>query len=386
MRGTIRKLKRKTMTWEIRVDLPLGRTGIRRRKSVSVKGTKREAHRKLRELILASEDGAVLDSTKATVDSFLSYWLDTHSVRVRSRTMYGYRKVLSRYVIGNIGHIRLEKLQPNQIQDLFDMQIKSGLSPTTVAQTYRVFNQAMKDAVRWHYILRNPLEMIRSPKTRRTEMATLNADQLTVLLDATKGTEFGTLIFLASYTGMRRSEIVGLRWDDIDFDNDVISIQRVVIRVSGQGYQIEQPKSDKSRRRIEISEKVVETLRAHYVQQLELRLESVSTWQDDGWVFTRRDGRHLNPDDVSRGFKNLITDLHLPNVRFHDLRHTHASLMLAAGEHLKVVQERLGHSTISITADIYSHVAPGMQRIAADRFEAILQRTKENGRQAGDNW
>ena len=180
---------------------------------------------------------------------------------------------------------------------------------------------------------------------------------------------------------MRGSEIVGLRWDDIDFENRAIAIRRVVIRVSVQGYQIEQPKSDKSRRRIEISAKVIEPLRAHYVQQLELRLESVSTWQDGGWVFTRVDGRHLNPDDVSRRFKNLITDLHLPNVRFHDLRHTHASFMLAAGEHLKVVQERLGHSTISITADICSHVAPGMQRIAADRFEALLQRTKVNGRQ-----
>jgi integrase len=376
MRGTIRKLKnRKTTTWEVRVDVPKCGDGNRRRMSVSIKGPKMEADRKLRELITAFEEGAVLDSSKATVDSFLSYWLDTHSARVRSRTIYGYRNILARYVSAELGNTRLAKLQSQQLQNLFDKQINKGLSPTTVSQTYRVLNQAIKDAVRWHYITRNPLENIRPPKPRRTEMVALTADQLTTLLEATKDTEFGMVIFLAAYTGMRRSELVGLRWNDIDFDNNVISIQRVIIRVSGEGYKIEQPKSDKSRRRIEISENVVITLRQHHVTQLERRMRLGSIWQDGGWVFAQEDGRHLNPDDISRTFKKLRSDLGLPTARFHDLRHTHASLMLAAGEHLKVVQERLGHSTISITADIYSHVAPGMQRDAAKRFAATLERT-----------
>ena len=178
---------------------------------------------------------------------------------------------------------------------------------------------------------------------------------------------------MGAYTGMRRGELAGLQWPDIDFENGMISVRREIVFVPKKGYLVTSLKSAKGRRAIDITPNVVIELQRHRATQAEQRLSVGSAWKNEGWVFAKDDGSHLIPTTVSRAFTALRKELGLPPVRLHDLRHTHATLLLQGGVHLKVVQERLGHSTIAITADTYSHVTPGLQKAAARDFQTMMQ-------------
>ena len=177
---------------------------------------------------------------------------------------------------------------------------------------------------------------------------------------------------------MRRGEVAGLQWSDIDFDKAVISVKREIVFVPGKGHLVTPPKSAKSRRAIDITASDVVSLQRHSAVQAEQRLRAGPAWKDENWVFTRPDGDHIIPNDLSKAFRALCDRLGLPPVRLHDLRHPHASIMLLAGVHLKVVQERLGHASVGITGDTYSHVAPGLQKAAALSFEAELTEHTHN--------
>jgi integrase len=179
-------------------------------------------------------------------------------------------------------------------------------------------------------------------------------------------------IYIAAFTGMRRGELAGLKWQDVDFENGIISVRREVIFVPGQGHLVTPPKSAKSRRAIDVTPNVITRLRQHRAIQSEERLRLGPVWVDEDWVLTKEDGTHISPNTFSRAFRAIRIECGLPPVRLHDLRHTHASLLLKAGVHLKVVQERLGHSNIAITADTYSHVSAGIQKAAAHDFEKLL--------------
>ena len=222
-------------------------------------------------------------------------------------------------------------------------------------------------------LARNPADLVVPPSAHRKEMVTLDPEQLRRLL-AHADPLYGPVFYLAAYTGMRRGELTGLKWADVDLDNGVVSVVREIVFVPGIGHIETPPKSAKSRRTIAITPGVVGTLRIHRATQIKQRLSVGPAWTDKGWVFTRADGRHVIPNRISRAFKCLREELDLPPVRFHDLRHTYASIMLRGGVHLKVVQDILGHSTITLTADTYSHVAPSMQRMAAETFESELAR------------
>ncbi len=289
--------------------------------------------------------------------------------------MYGYRNVLKRYVIPNLGLTRLVRLQLIEIERLYASLQQQGLSPRTVTQLHRILKKALKQAVRWNLIGRSPAEMVDPPAFQRREMPALNVDQLLTLLESVAAPPFGVPIYVAAYTGMRRGELVGLKWSDIDFENQVISIRREIVFVPGKGYLVTPPKSAKGQRAIDITSDVVSALQRYRSVQAQQQLLAGPVWNDGGWVFTRADGNHVNPNAVSKAFMAIRTELGLPPVRLHDLRHTHASLLLQAGTHLKVVQERLGHSTIAITADTYSHVSPGLQKAAAKAFEALVTRS-----------
>ena len=370
MNGTIRR--RGSRSWEIRFDLPRGADGKRRRQGVNVKGTKAEAQHRLRELVTRAEAGVPLATSRTTVSAFLEQWLDSHASRIRERTLYGYRNVLRGYVIPALGDVRLTQLRAASIEALYSSLLKRGLAPRTVLQTHRILKKALKQAVRLGLSSHNPADLVDPPSFEPKEMVTLSGGQLAELLHAVIDTPYGAPIYLAAHTGMRRGELVGLQWPDIGFENAVISIKREVVFVPGSGYLVTPPKSAKSRRAIDITSKVVAELRGHRVAQAEHRLRLGPAWKDGDWVFTQPNGAHLNPNDLTRTFKAVRESLDLPPVRFHDLRHTHASLMLLAGVNLKVVQERLGHASIGITGDTYSHVAPGLQKLAARSFEQAL--------------
>lgn len=372
MNGRLRK--RGKRSWELSFDLPKQADGERRRKWENVKGTKAEAQQRLRELITEAEGGLVLNTTKTTVETYLLRWLDSHAHRVRKRTIYGYRNYVKRYMLPALGGTRLTQLEPAAIEHLYASMLKVGLSAMTVRHTHRMLKKALKQAVRWNLIPRNPTDMIDPPAVQRKEMLTLDSEQLRALLAHAQATSpmYGPAIYLAAHTGMRRGELVGLKWTDIDSANAIIAVSREIVIVPGQGHLITPPKSAQGRRSIAIPPVVVAELKLHRAAQAEHRLRVGPAWADEDWVFTRPDGRHLHADELTRVFKNLREDLELPPVRLHDLRHTHATLMLKAGVHLKVVQERLGHSTVAITGDTYSHVTPGLQRSAAESFERVL--------------
>jgi len=195
---------------------------------------------------------------------------------------------------------------------------------------------------------------------------------LTKLLAAADEEGYGALFTVSAHTGLRRSELLGLQWKDIDLTHGSLSVQRSLHHIPKQGYVITEPKSARGRRTIALGPALINELRRHRAMQAEQRLVAGSVWQSSEWVFTRPDGRPLDPAIVSRRFSKLVLKLELPKVRLHDLRHTHATLLLAEGVHPKIVQERLGHSSISITLDTYSHVLPGLQEQAAVAFESAL--------------
>ncbi len=372
MKGTVRR--RSKNSWEIRFDLPLGIDGKRRRQHLNVKGTKANAERRLRDLITQAEGGVPLDTSKQTVGAFLERWADTRASRVRQLTMYRYRNVLRLYVVPSLGDVRLTRLRPTEIESLYSSLTTRGISARTIVQLHRILKRAFRQAVRWNLIPRNPLDFVDPPVYERKESPTLDAEQLNVLLERTAEIRNGAAIYLGAVTGMRRGELAGVQWVDIDFDGPMVSVRRELVFVPGTGYLVTPPKSSKSRRAIDVTEYDVAVLRKHRALQIEERLKAGSAWRDEGWVFAKLDGNHINPNDLTKTFKSLREELGLPTVRLHDLRHTHATLLLQAGVHLKVVQERLGHSTIAITADTYSHVTAGMQKAAARQFADELQK------------
>lgn len=376
MNGSIRK--RGKDSWELTIDLGRDSNGKRQRKFVNVKGKKSDGQRRLRELLAAYDKGLPLDTNKETLGNYLVRWLNTRSNDLAPHTLRGYEGCIRLYLVPHLGHIRVDQLQAIQVQEMEDALINQGLSGTTVVQAHRILRKALGDAVKWGLAWRNVTDTVTPPKKSRREMSVLNPQQLKKLLEAKDGSVIGSVISVAAHTGLRRAELIGLQWQDIDFERATLSVRRTLQLVPRRGYVVTDPKSARGKRVITLGPQLVATLRRHRAAQAEERLSLGTAWQDGDWVFTRPDGRPLDPTIVSRQFQKLIRELELPHVRFHDLRHTHATLLLAQNIHPKIVQERLGHSTISITLDTYSHVLPGLQEKAASAFESILDAVDEN--------
>ena len=365
------------------VVLALGRdpsTGKRRQQWLTVKGTKRDAERKLTELLHEIDNGGFVNSSKSVLGDFLRQWLDTYAAtNVRARTLEGYSAVIDRHLIPQLGRIPLSELQPGHLQAYYARALsigrldgQGGLSARSVLQHHRVLSEALSHAVKWGHVARNVAQAVDPPQARRKETATLDADGIRRLLDAAQGTIYYPLIHLALFTGLRRSELLGLRWQDLDLNRGTLSVSQVMHHLRDGRIVYEEPKTEKSRRLVALSPVAVLALRGHRDRQegdrdmLGMALDSGSL------VFGHADGSPLLPNTVTHAFIKIVRRAGLGGVRLHDLRHTHASVMLRQGVHPKIVQERLGHSSISITLDVYSHVVPGLQEAAALQFEQEL--------------
>ena len=373
MRGHLRK--RGQDTWALVVDL--GRdpqTDKRRQQWHTVKGTKKDAERELRDLLHRIETGGYVQPAHLTMGAFLEQWLaDYAATNTGPRTVENYRGYIRRYLLPHLGSVPLEKLTPQQVQGIYAQMLGRGLAARTVLHAHRVLSEALAHAVKWGLVARNVANAVDPPKPQRKEMSTLDSEGVARFVRAAQKSPYLALFTLAIYTGLRRSELVGLRWQDVDLAGGALSVTQTLQRVHGQGLLMLQPKTARSRRRVALSPEVVALLRAHRARQAELRLAVGPVWQEGGWVFTRPDGRPLDPDEVTHAFARTIKAAGIMGVRLHDLRHTHASLMLAQGVHPKIVSERLGHASITITLDTYSHVLPGLQEAAALAFEVGLK-------------
>ncbi|HKP51498.1 MAG TPA: site-specific integrase [Chloroflexia bacterium] len=364
------------ITWQFTVELPRDPiTGKRRQKLLSA-ATKREVEDKAMQLRASIGAGgfAEADAKKLTVTDYLKKWLESSKQSTRATTHRRYGDLMRQHVMPFIGGIKLAKLAPLDVQRLYSDRMEvARLSPTTVAQIHTILHKALKQAVRWGLLTRNVTEAVDRPRRITPNYVTWNQTQVSTFLAVSDKDELGALWRLALLTGMRRGEILGLKWEDVDFERSVLAVKRALIRSAGKGFEFSQPKSAAGKRAIALSRSVVQALHKHRIRQLEARLAIGTAYVDQGLVFATALGTPTLPNSLMLRFKRLIAEAGLPMLRFHDLRHTSATLMLANGEHPKIVQERLGHSDVSMTLNRYSHVTMDMQKEAASRLDKLLE-------------
>ena len=378
--------KRSNGSWALIIDI--GRDPVtrkRRQKWLTVRGTKRDAEKKMSEVLHELDTGVYVEPSKLTLADYLERWLkDYASIAVRPRTLAGYRQKLT-HVTMHLGSVSLSELRPDHLQGLYRKLLENGrvdglggLSPRSVMAVHRVVYKALRDGVKWGLLVRNPAETVDPPRPVAKEMKTLDASGVARLFTEAQGTPYYSIIHLAVYTGLRRSELLALRWRDIDFASATLSVTRGMHVLKGGKVVYHEPKSGRSRRQVALSPNSVLSLRVHR-ERVEADAEVLGvTVTEDSLIFAHPDGRPMLPDTLSHAFIKIRRRAGLAGVRLHDLRHTSASLMLKANIHPKVVQERLGHSSIAITLDLYSHVAPGMQEAAALKLDEELAESRVN--------
>ena len=367
MRGHITK---RGDSWTAIVDLPPDpATGKRRQKRITER-TRREVERQVAALIQAGQTGFT-DAGKLTVRAYFDRWLETTAPTLRAVTVRRYRDLVRLHIVCVIGNTPLAKLTAADVQRLYADRLKL-LSPTTVRYVHAVLHHALDDAVKWGLLVRNVADAVEPPQKARTEMRVWNLVDLGHVFHAAADDPFEALWRLAIYTGMRRGELLALKWSDLDLDAGALSVQRSLGRGRTSRLEEGEPKSRSGRRRIALSLSVVDSLRRHRVRQVEHRLTAGDAYEDRGYVFANETGGHLHPNTLYRRFHKLTERADVPAIRFHDLRHTSATLLLAKGVQGKIVQERLGHANIAMTLDLYSHVTADMQRQAADALEAAI--------------
>ena len=362
--------------------LPLERdpeTGRKRQKWVGGFTTKRACEAALAEALGRVQAGTfAADSGRMTVAEYAKDWLAAIESSIRPTTFHSYSLVMNSYVVPRLGRLRLSGLTPAQLGRFYAELGTSGsktggsLSPPTVRYAHTVLGKALQDAVGWGivegYLFPDTYHLPRKATPNMTVWSPAEARRFVELV---RDDRLYAMWFLLLTTGMRRGEVVGLRWADIDLDGEVLSVSRAIASVDGVAMETE-PKTAKGRRAIALDPATVDALRRHRERQAAERDLVGDGWTASGAVFTYPDGRTLHPDHVMVTFRRLVTGAGLPLIRLHDLRHTAATLALAAGVHPKVVQERLGHSSIGITLDTYSHVVQGMQAEAAAKVAGLL--------------
>jgi len=380
MKGSIRQ--RGKGSWQICLDV--GRdpaTGKRMRHFENVRGRKAEAQKRLHELLNRLEQGAYVRPSRLTVAQFLEGWLrDYVRTNTAPRTYERYEEIVRGHLIPALGSFPLLALQPHHIQKYYAQALelgrrdgKGGLSALTVHKHHRILFESLRYEVRQGILVRNPAEAVTPPHGQSKELAMLGPNQVQLILDAAKETPYHALFFTKAYTGLRRGELLGLRWGDVDLERATLSVVQTLQQLRGGEYIFREPKSKRSRRLIALSPSLTILLWEYRIKQGHARQLLGRPLQPTDLVFSHPDGRPFRPNSVTRAFHIIAKSAGLKGIRLHDLRHAHATILLQQGVHPKIVQERLGHSSVATTLDIYSHVLPGLQEAAACRFDEGLK-------------
>jgi integrase len=377
MKGNIRK--RSENSWQITIDIGRDPKTGKRRQHIETLHSKRAAEKRLAELILSVEGGGYTRPVKITLADWLEKWhRDYVTNRCDQRTAGSYLSEIRSHLIPSLGAIRLDQLSANHIQSYIARALregrldgKGGLSVTTVRYHYRILSQSLQDAVGASYIARNVAKMVKPPRSRRTIMKTMALKDVPRFLEASLNTPYYWLYYAALYTGMRLGELCGLPWRAVDLENGYISVFQELFKRGGV-CDIKQVKTRQSRRHISMSPSLVRVLRSLRVETEAQAVMLGRTLTGEDLVFAYPDGRPFDPSTVSHAFGRVLRDAGLPSLRFHDLRHSHATFLLAAGVNVKVVSERLGHASVAFTLDTYGHVMPGMQESAAESLDRLL--------------
>jgi integrase len=337
--------------------------------------TRKEVYEKLQKALHEQKQGTLLIGPQQTMKDYLEYWLEeVHKSKLRIGTYRTYRSVLNCHLLPGLGHIRLQKLISQHVQSLYSKKhTEEGLSPGRIRVIHIVLHKALNHAVRVNLVARNVCDQVELPREERHKGLALTPEQAQQLLQKVHEHRLDALFTLAVTTGMRIGEILSLRWQDVDLKAGLLQVRRTVGYYGKRGFVVGEPKTDSSRRTIVLPAFLVEKLKLHRTSQLEMRLQAGLAWMDNDLVFCNKRGGFVPPQTIAYQFNKLLKDLGFSHMRIHDLRHSAATLLLSMGVSLKVVQEILGHSTISTTADIYSHTLLSMQKEAMNKMDDLFR-------------
>jgi integrase len=334
--------------------------------------TKREARQILQKLLRELDDGTFVEPSTLTVREHLEAWLeDVARHRLSARSLDRSRSIVKCHLVPALGGIKLASLRPDQVQACYSHLIDEGLSAATIQKIHAVLHSSLRHAARMRLISRNAADDLALPKIRRAEITALSDEQVGRLLAAAEGTPVAVPLLSLLTLGVRRGEALAFTWPNVDLERGQVTICRTLEESSG-GLAFKEPKSARGARAIAVPQITVEALREHRRAQLEMRLRVGPGFNAGELVFPRADGEPWRPSNFARACQRVFAKAGL-TCRLHDLRHTHATMLLRQGVHPKVVQERLGHANVSITLDIYSHCTANMQQEAAAKIDEALR-------------
>jgi integrase len=374
--GCIRpRPKGQSAIWELRYSLGADASGKRRIATATFRGTFTEAQKELRARLRAVDEGKHIGPSRETVGQFFDRWLDT-LVNLSPKSMERYSELVRLHVKPHIGETNLQRLQPLDLAELYIKLLKGGLGASTVSYVHRVIHKGLRQAKTWKAIQDNPAAETMPPKAERKEIEILAPAAVTVLLDGLKDRDIYRIVLTALGTGMRRGEILALRWKDVDLarnDRAQISVERSLEQTKAGGLRLKPPKTKHGRRRIALPDYLVAELRSHWRAQQEQRLQlGLGKMPDDGLMFGEVTGDPRKPNSLTTEWRRLVKAIDVPKVSFHALRHTHASQLIASGMDVLTISRRLGHSSPMVTLNIYGHLFPDSDEKAARALDAAF--------------
>lgn len=387
MKGHVRE--RGAGNWYVVLDTRDPQTGTRKRKWVSLPGItgKRQAQIECARLIAEAQNGGLsLEPAKTTLSDYLERWLDYVKPNISPRSHERYTEIVRNNVGPRLGSVKLARLKPEHVAAAYADALargrrdgQGGLSPRTVHHMHRILKQALARAVRWQILPRNPCDAVDPPKVERQELATYDIGATAKAIEAFRGTRMFVPTVLSLLCGLRRGEVAALRWRNVNLHAGVLAVVESAEQTKA-GIRYKEPKSGKTRQ-VSLSQTMIDELKSWRAAQAEEFAVLGLLPAGDTFMVTQADGRPLQPRSITHEWVRLSAVKGLPRIRFHDLRHAHATHLLSAGVHPKVASERLGHSRVGITLDLYSHVMPGMQEEAAARVDDALRAAIARNRQ-----
>ena len=370
--------------WEGRVTVDIDPiTGKQVQRTITGK-TQKEVSQKMREIAVEVDQKTYKAPCKLTLGEWLDIWMEEYLGSVKPRTVESYQCQIKNHIRPQLGSIRLEALSTHVIQHFYNGLAEKGLSPKSVKIVHGVLHKALQQAVAISYLRFNPSDACVLPRVERKELHPLDDDAIHQFIETVKGHPYEFLFLVTLFTGMRQGEVLGLKWDDVDFEQGTVLVRRQFQKVMVQDkdraknggkkyrYQFTSVKNSR-RRKIAPAPIVMHWLKRQRGKQAEWRLHAGPAWEDTGLVFTNELGGHLMTHTVYHNFKRVVTDMGLPTVRFHDLRHSYAVAAIKSGDDIKTVQGNLGHATASFTLDVYGHVTDQMRRESAQRMEQYIE-------------
>ena len=372
--GSLREIKTKSGEIHYQITIDGGRdplTGKRNRAFRNVKGSKREAKSLMHKLITEMEEGKITKKSSKNIGEWMDEWLSEYMPNIEETTRIGYQNKIKCYIKPAIGDILIQSLTASHVQRMVNDMTRRGLSPKNIRDTFNNVNAAMKLAVKIRLIPYNPCEGVSLPKRKKYKAEVYSTEMINSLLTKTEGTDMYLPILILVSAGLRRGELLALRWQDIDFENKILKVRKNMVR-GLNGYIIKSPKTEAGIRDISLGDSVMQKLVSAKEQYDKKKLAYGIGFQDLGFVISQSDGAPFSPDAMTRKWRRFLVGNNLPEIRLHDLRHSNATALIQAGVNPRVVQQRLGHSDVNITLNTYTHVLPAMDIEAADKLDMLL--------------